>query len=159
MSTSKNKLLVIIMVILLLTNIALIAFILFNKPEEKRSGRADREAMMVEFLQKEVGFDKQQMQQYDTLNKQHKEKMKLRFDDIRSNKQKVYQTVGSQAFSDSAINDAATKLSGSQKDIETNMLQHFAAIRKICTPEQQPKFDSMIYKIWNKMGERKKKQE
>lgn len=147
------------MVILLLTNIALIAFILFNKPEEKRSGRADREAMMVEFLQKEVGFDKQQMQQYDTLNKQHKEKMKLRFDDIRSNKQKVYQTVGSQAFSDSAINDAATKLSGSQKDIETNMLQHFAAIRKICTPEQQPKFDSMIYKIWNKMGERKKKQE
>lgn len=147
------------MVILLLTNIALIAFILFNKPEEKRSGRADREAMMVEFLQKEIGFDKQQMQQYDTLNKQHKEKMKLRFDDIRSNKQKVYQAVGSQAFSDSAINDAALKLSAPQKDIETNMLQHFAAIRRICTPGQQAKFDSLIYKIWNKMGDRKKKQE
>jgi protein CpxP len=157
MSTSKNKLLVIIMVILLLTNIALIAFILFNKPEEKRSGRADREAMMTEFLQKQIGFDKQQMQQYDTLNNRHKEKMKMRFDEMRNNKQLIYQSVGSQAFSDSAINEAAIKLSAPQKDVETTMLQHFATIRKICTPEQQPKFDSLIYKIWNKAGDKKKK--
>ena len=144
------------MVILLLTNIALVAFILFNKPE-KRGGRGDREAMMTEFLQKQVGFNKQQMQQYDTLNKQHKEKVKLRFDEMRNNRQQIYQSVGNQSFTDSAINEAATKLSISQKDMETNMLKHFAAIRKICTPEQQPKFDSMLYKIWNKMGDRKKK--
>ena len=156
MSTSKNKLLVIIMVILLLTNIALIAFILFNKPE-KRSGRADREAMLTEFLQKQIGFSKQQMQEYDTLNNRHKEKMQVRFDELRNNKQQIYQAVGSQAFADSAINDAATKLSISQKEVEINMLQHFSSIRKICTPEQQPKFDSFIYKIWNKPGDRKKK--
>ncbi len=158
MSTSKNKLLVIIVGILLLTNIALIAFILFNKPPEKR-GRGDREAMMTEFLQKQVGFNEQQMQQYDTLNKQHKEKMRMRFDEMRSNRQQVYKTVGDQSFSDSAINDAAAKLSASQKDMEAGLLQHFASIRKICTPDQQPKFDSMLYKIWNKMGDRKKKPE
>jgi periplasmic protein CpxP/Spy len=158
MSTAKNKLLVIIVGILLLTNIALIAFIVFNKAPEKR-GRGDREAMMTEFLQKQVGFNEQQMQQYDTLSKQHKENMRMRFDEMRNNRQQVYKAVGDQSFNDSAINDAATKLSASQKDMEANMLRHFASIRKICTPEQQPKFDSMLYKIWNKMGDRKKKPE
>ena len=32
--------------------------------------------MMKEFLKNEIGFTEQQLQQYDTLSKQHKEKMK-----------------------------------------------------------------------------------
>jgi periplasmic protein CpxP/Spy len=159
MSTNpKNKMLVIALVILLLTNIALVTFILTNKPQEKRP-REGREAAMKEFLKKDVGFDEKQMQQYDTLSKQQKEKMKLRFDEMRAGKQQLFQELGRQGFGDSAIREAAIKLSSNQQDIETNMLLHVAAIRKICTAEQQVKFDSLFYKVWNKNGERKKKAE
>ena len=156
MSTStKSKSLVIAVVILLLTNIAMLAFILFNKAPQKKPWMG-REGMMTEFLQKDIGFTKEQMTLYDTLSSQHKERMKMRFDQIRGNKENVYKELGSQAFADSAIAFAATRLSSTQQEIETNMLKHFAAVRKICTPEQQVKFDSLFYKLWNKMGDKGK---
>ena len=78
-TTSKNKILLITVVVLLLTNIAML-FLFLNKGPEKRDPRGGREAMMTEFLQKEIGFSPQQIQQYDSLSKQHREKMKTDID-------------------------------------------------------------------------------
>lgn len=159
-TTNKNKSLVIVVIILLLTNIAMLAFILCNKPGGKRGPRGgDREAMVKTFLQKELGFSKEQMARYDTLNEQQKRTMKARFDELRSNRMEVYKVLGQQDFADSALENAAVKLSDNQKDMELNLLNHFAAIRKIGTAEQQAKFDSLFYTIWNKRDDKRRKQD
>jgi len=137
-------------IILLLTNIVILAFFLMDKGPDKGSPRANREAMVTAFLQHDIGFDKAQMDAYDTLNRKSRDDMKASFDEIRNNRQVLYKELGSQAFSDSAINIAAVKVAEKQKEIEVKMLSHFAAVRKLCTPAQQPKFDSLFYRIWNK---------
>jgi len=153
MSTQvKSKLYLLIIGILLITNIAMLFFFLGDKDGGKKGGGhgPDRGAMMKDFLKTDIGFNDQQLQQYDTLSKQHKDNMKAQFDSLRSNKEEQFKELGSKGFSDSAIFDMINKSSERQKVMELQMLNHFAAIRKICTAEQQPKFDSLFYKIWSK---------
>jgi periplasmic protein CpxP/Spy len=154
MSTqTKSKLYLLIIGILLITNIAML-FFFFNKKDEGKKGtnRAgnDRGAMMKNFLQKEIGFNEQQIQLYDTLSKQHKQKMKAEFDALKTNKEEQFKELGIKGFSDSAIADMVGTTAERQKLMELQLLNHFAAIRKICTAEQQMKFDTLFYKIWSK---------
>jgi len=152
MSTqAKSKLLLLIIGILLITNIGMLIFFLGNKDGKKAGGHGpDRGAMMKNFLKDSIGFDTLQLQQYDTLSKQHKEKAKAEFESLRGNKEEQFKQLGAKGFSDSAIAATVNQSAENQKAMELNMLNHFAAIRKLCTPDQQPRFDSLFYKIWSK---------
>ena len=154
MSTqTKSKLYLLIIGILLVTNIAMLFFFMGNKDEGRRGGNRggyDRGAMMRNFLQKEIGFNDAQLQQYDTLSKQRKEKMKADIEALKNSKEEQFKELGTSGFSDSTIAVVINQSAEKQKMMELHMMNHFATIRKICTAEQQPKFDSLFYKIWNK---------
>ena len=157
MSTpSKTKALVAAVVFLLLTNIAVLVFFLCCKGPGKKDFHGGREARMKEFLQKEISFTPQQIQQYDTLSKKHRENIGTSFNEMRNNKEQQFQELGRTGFSDSAIVLAAGRSSEMQKEMELKMIMHFREIRKLCTPEQQSKFDSLFYKIWKKKDEKRK---
>ncbi len=156
MNTSKNKILLITVIILLLTNIAMLAFFLSKDPG-KKGAHNGREAAMAEFLKNDIGFTAQQMQDYDTISKKHREKVKAIFDEMRSSKEQQLKELGTAGFSDSAINLAVDRSAENQKMIERGMLVHFTEIRKLCTPEQLPKFDSLFYKVMSRKGDNHKK--
>ena len=152
MSTqTKSKLYIFIIGILLVTNIAVLFFFLNgNKHDSQKGGPRGGPAMMKDFLKNDLGFNDQQIQQYDTLSKQHREKSKADFDALKVSKEQQFRELGSKGFSDSAIAEMAGRSAEKQKLMEAKMLNYFASVRKLCTPEQQPKFDSLFYKIWGK---------
>ncbi len=147
---TKSKLYLLIIGILLISNIALLFFFTQKKEERKKDKRGDRSAMIKEFLQTEVGFNERQLQQFDTLNIRHREKMKAAFEAVRTNRMQHFKYLGATSFADSVIAAIVNKSAERQKAMELQMLQHFAAIRQICTLQQQIKFDSLFYKIWDK---------
>jgi ABC-type phosphate transport system auxiliary subunit len=151
MSTqTKSKLFLLIIAILLLTNVAMLYF-LFNK--DKTDGKKpsfDKGTAAREFLQKEIGFNADQMQQYDTLAKQQREKMKAAFEGIRTSKEQIFKDLGNKSFSDSAIAEAVSKSSENQKNMERQFYSNMLQVRKLCTAGQQPKFDSLFYKMWSR---------
>ncbi len=153
MSTqTKSKFFLLIIGILLITNIVLL-FLLFNKDGGKRPG-GNRGVAARAFLQNEIVFNAQQMQQYDTLAKYHREKMKATYEEMRSSKELIFKDLGKQAFSDSAIGQAVTKSLENQKMMEHSFYNHLLEVRKICTVSQLPKFDSFFYKM---LGHHRKK--
>lgn len=152
---SKNKILLLIISFLLLTNIAMLVFLLTHEGRGKRSGHGGRDAMVTEFLQQDIGFNTLQMQQYDTLSKKHHEQIRAVFDEARKNKETQLKQLAANGFSDSVINVVAGQSSEKQKSIEINMFSHIKNVRTICTPDQRPKFDSLIYKIIGHKGEGK----
>lgn len=151
MSTqTKSKLFLLIIAILLLTNFAMLYF-LFNKDKGgKTKPSFDRNAAAKEFLQKDIGFTPAQLQQYDTLAKQHRETMKGTFEDMRTAKEQSFKEVGAQAFSDSAIGQAVAKSTERQKNMEMQFYNNMVQVRKLCTADQLPKFDSLFYKMWSR---------
>ncbi|RZM08532.1 MAG: hypothetical protein EOO88_50075, partial [Pedobacter sp.] len=141
---STNKTLIILIGILLAANVVLLSFFLFNKNEPKKQ---ERRNYMQAYLKTEVGFDAAQMVQYDTLNSQHRRRMKEMFDIIRKGKAQSFKNIGLNNFSDSAITNAVDYSATQQKEIEMNMLKHLKDIRGLCTPAQQNKFDTGFYKV------------
>lgn len=152
---TKNKILILAIAALLATNIAMLVFFL-NKPGSHKGFKRGREAVLSEFVQKDLGFSQAQMQQFDSLGKQHREKVGQLMDTLRNKKEQVLKDLAQAGFSDSVINQSATHSVSGQAAIELLMLQHFKNIRNLCTPAQQSKFDTLYYKLWHKKGNPKK---
>ncbi len=138
-------------IILLLINIGLLVFFFCCKGDNRgHKPGAGREAMAKEFLKKDIGFSEAQLQQYDTLSKQHRESVKSFFEEMRNSKEKSLKELGTNGFSDSIIDLTATQASAKQKEMDIKMFQHFKAIRALCTNDQLPRFDSLFYKMVTK---------
>jgi len=149
----KSKILIIIIFSLLIANIVLIAFLLLNNKQKDKRERGDRNAYVIDYLQNEVGFNKEQLARYDSLSKYHREHVKSTFKEISENRKTILHTLASADFSDSAINSAANSIHERQKTLELNMLKHLKEIRDICTEEQRSRFDTGFYKIFGRRGE------
>ena len=149
----KSKLLLIIIGILLVANLLLLSFFLINKPAQKKGMKGDKHEMVASFLEQQIGFSKLQLQQYDSLSARHHVKMKTVFDEMRDSKKKGFKQLTTDHFSDSAIVAAANLSAEKQKQIEIEMFKHFKDIRDLCTPMQQPKFDSLFYNMLSKRND------
>lgn len=152
----KSKILLILIGILLVTNIILVGLVVL-KPNQRKGIRGDKFGMISSFLQNEMAFNKEQLQQYDSLNRRHRLQMKVVFDSMRKDKELQFKKLTAENFSDSAINTTADISGKKQKAVELVMFNYFKNIRNLCSPQQLPKFDSMFYKTLNKRNEEMKK--
>jgi periplasmic protein CpxP/Spy len=161
---NRNKILTFLVGILLLTNIALVVFFVARKssPEKQRNRGGDRSAVMREFLKDSVGFNEQQLAQYDQLRQQNRENMRPLFEDLGNAKMKYYQFV-SQPGPDSATQAAAALIGEKQTALDMAFFNHFKQVRALCTPDQYARYDSIVQKIIRRMtapprsGEHKQK--
>jgi hypothetical protein len=143
---TKNKLLILLVVVLLATNIALLVY-LFNRPG-RSNRRQEREAAMAAFVQKELGFGEEQLSQYDNLAKQHRQKTKGLMDSMRQTREQELQQLAAAGFSDSAMQQSVSRVTQRQTAMALLMLQHYKNVRQLCTAEQRVKFDSGYHKLW-----------
>ncbi len=156
---NKSKWLLLIIGILLITNIALLAFVFLKKDRRTHEKHTDRKAMISAFLKNEIGFNTVQLHQYDSLSSSHKEKVKKMFENLRSSKDKQFKQLASANFSDSVIETVASLSAGSQKTMELQMFSHLRNVRMLCTAEQLPKFDSLFVKVLNRRNRDGKNEE
>ena len=150
---NRSKVFIMVIAILLIANIALVSFFLLKKDNNNNhSKRPDRQAMIANFLKTDIGFSAEQLQQYDTLSNRHKTAMKKMFDSLRMSKDKQFNQLAAADFSDSAMNSMAEQSASSQKVMELQMFTHLKNVRMLCTPAQQPKFDSLFAKVLTRKG-------
>ncbi len=149
---NRNKIFLTVIAILLVANIAMLAFMMMRKDGDRREKRPDRKTMIAEFLKKEIGFSDTQLQQYDTLSSRHQENVRKMFDGMRASKDKQFKELAAGDFSDSVINLVADQSAATQKSMELQMFNHLKNIRKLCTGDQLPKFDSLFAKILTRRG-------
>lgn len=144
--SSKNKTLLFIIFLLLLTNIAVIGYFgFFCKSKDKHKGRESFSTI----LQKEVGFDQQQVDKFNELKKSHWEQAKLKMDEIIKIKNSIYDLTKKPNTPDSVVERLADSIGRLQKQVEISAYKHVSGTRKICTPQQLPAYDSLMKRIIN----------
>jgi periplasmic protein CpxP/Spy len=151
---NKSKIFLFIIGILLLTNFVLLFFFL---QEPKKDSHLDRRAYIAAFLKDEIGFDQNQLKQFDTLSSHHRENMKNIWDKTRIPKGEQFRQLAAGQFTDSAIDAVAEQSAKRQKTVELMMCAHLKNIRLLCKPEQLPKFDSLFGEALNKSRDPKKR--
>lgn len=146
-SVSKNKVLLTIIAVLLIANIILLAFFFrmdSGSEEVKRPGFSER-------LKTEVGFTPEQISVYDPKKKNFWDGMRQRFDSLKGIKERFYFQMYDASIPDSTIASRADSIGMQQKDLDLHVIRHFKDIRSMCTPEQLPKFDSLLPSIIDRM--------
>ena len=146
---TKNKSLIAIIIFLLVSNIAVLIFFLVLGNSSKGTHLAKKD-MVSAFLKKEIGFSDQQMDTYEKMHKAHWDSLKPYFDDIHLVKDSFYNLLYN-SQPDSVIYKRAALIGEKQMAIEVNMFHHFENVRKLCTQEQLPKFDSSFKNLVSKM--------
>jgi len=108
-------------------------------------------------LQKEIGFNQQQLLQYDTLSDGQQKIMKGFFENMHNKKKQQFQQLVVGNFSDTSINRLADESAATQKQLEVQMFNHLKSVRQLCSPDQLPKFDTSFFKVFNRRGGDSKK--
>lgn len=147
---SRNKVLLTIIAVLLITNLVmLVMFFRMNKPhhEAKTPGFTER-------LKKDVGFTEDQMAVFEPKKKAFWTNMRQRFDGIKQTKVDFYNYMYDPSVSDSVMEAHAKVIGDQQKELDLFVIRHFKDVRKMCTEEQLPKYDSLLPTIIERMTAR-----
>ncbi len=155
----KNKTLLFIIGFLLLTNIALVIFVLQHGDHGQKNTQQPGRFSMA--LQKDVGFSSAQMREYQDLRTAHFDKVGTMFDDVKNTKLDFYALLYKVPVTDSALLAAGSEIAGKQRNLDIQMFRYFERVRNICKPEQRPKFDTavkqLVIRMISKTGGRKQK--
>ena len=151
-NTSKNRALVIIIVLLLLTNVALLAYFLWFKQPDKPAPPDRNRDRLAEGLKNDVGFNDSQVVEYKKIKDAQWDQMKSKFDDLRKAKDSFFHLLSIEKTNDSILNSAADSIAYRQKVLDLEAFAHFKEVRKLCTPEQQPRYDSLVQRMFRRMA-------
>ena len=144
----NHKLLLLIIGDLLIANIGLLYYFVFNKPahppkltEQEMRDRAK------EKVKNEVGLNAEQVSVYDSLRTNQFKIMKPYFEDITKSKEDFFSLIYQQNVSDSVLNAYASRIGEKQMALDLSTFRYFQSIKALCTEEQKPKMDSFIKQI------------
>ena len=148
----NNKVLLFIVAILLLANIAMLTYFVWRKdPVSNKVESIKQRSPMMVFLESQVGFNEQQIVEFQKLRQEHKKRLRPLFEDIRQTKIRFYQLLNDPQASDSILEQNAAAIGVKQKALDLQAFQNFREIRALCTQEQKPLYDSLVPSIINKM--------
>ena len=137
---NKNKLIRIITVVLLLTNIALVSFIFLQKPKHpKREGPRN---IIIERLH----FDRNQILKYDQFITQHRAKIKQKEKEMIALKNKLYLQLLEENNS-STIDSLQNRIGSVQIEIENIHYRHFDDIHRLCNDDQEKYYAELVKEI------------
>ncbi|HUQ67640.1 MAG TPA: hypothetical protein VM101_15870 [Flavitalea sp.] len=148
---SGNKVLLSIIAILLITNLVMLGlFLKVSKPASeprKKLGFSEK-------LKTQVGFTPQQMAIFEPKKKAFWASVRERFDEIKKTKEDFYHYMYNSSVPDSVIEAKAEVIGRQQKNLDIFVIRHFKDIRTLCTPEQLPKYDSLLPPLIERMTAR-----
>jgi protein CpxP len=153
---NNSKFLKIVVIAILAINIAVIGYILINK--EALFGNKPQKPR--EIVIKKLGFDANQIKQYEVTITKHQNKIKALDDSIRKAKNKLYSRLNESSAEIDTNDSLVSQINSYQKQIEITHYNHFIEIKKICNQEQLEKFNALtneLSKIFS--GKRKPKDE
>jgi protein CpxP len=146
--SSKIKWLAGTTVLLIVLNVVLLGFMWF-RPHPPRPDRGGPSAAII----RELKFDDAQRSQFEKLRDVHHNMMVTIQEKDRHTHDALFALLkdGDDASptADSLINEIAQN----RKQIETLTYHHIADVRKLCTPDQQKKFDEIIINMMTRMNQ------
>ena len=139
-----KKVLLLITSVLLVANIGLLYFFVFNNPQKPSK---QPPVNQVEKVKNVVGLNDEQAGLYDSLRTKQFRNMKPLFKELTKSKEDFFSLIYQQGVSDSVLNSYAAKIGEKQMELDISTFHYFQSIKALCNEEQKPKMDSFIKQI------------
>src|SRR6185436_18497322 len=144
----NNRILLVITSVLLVANIGLLYYFVFNKPAHPpKPSEKEMHDMAMQKVKNEVGLNDEQVVAYDSLRSQQFRNMKPFFKQLTKSKEDFFSLIYQEGVSDSVLNSYASKIGQKQMELDISTFHYFQSIKALCNEEQKPKMDSFIKQI------------
>ncbi|TAD82719.1 MAG: periplasmic heavy metal sensor [Bacteroidetes bacterium] len=140
--TITYKVLVLLVLALLITNLGMLYYFTGKKDEPKNSG--DRQ---VEWLKKELKLSDAQTQTYVNLRHKRDSLLMPLNATLRQSKLKMIALLRQPSVPDSIVRSIAAEITDHQLPIEEQYYQHFRRVQAMCNAEQLPILDSIMVRM------------
>jgi hypothetical protein len=159
MRPPRQRWLLVLVAILLLTNIATLSIYWIKKPN-REGGRepGSREKRMGQFMVDQMKFDATQEAAYWKLRDSVIVIQKPVMDSIRNAKKNFFDLLNQPDATDSMLMHRSNEIGELQQKLDIVTFRHFQKVRAICRPDQLQKFDTVIKEIVNRMTPFRRKQ-
>ena len=139
MNSSKNKILVWAVVMLLIINITILSaiWIMNHKQDQQKGSPAD-------YLIKELALNTQQQKQLKALARAHHEQSEKIREKIKEARHDLFMQLRQPDVNDNSGKAAADSAAKYLEQLDLLTFDHFKHVRAICEPQQQKKFDEII---------------
>src|SRR5215216_615861 len=154
MRPPRQRWLLVLVAILLLTNIATLSIYWIKKPDHDGGPGRDsgnREKKMGQFMVDQMKFDATQEASYWKLRDSMIAIQKPVMDSIRSSKKRFFDLLNQPDATDSLLIAHTNQIAELHKKLDLVTFRHFQKVRNICRPDQLQKFDTVIKEIVNRM--------
>lgn len=131
-----NKILLICCITLAISNVLLL--LNQNRPEFNKPNPARNRDIII----KQLHFDPEQVNRYDSLIDIHRSTNHQLIDQIITEKKDLYRQLN-EAVDTAVINNAYYEIAKLQRSLELNHFEHFMAIKKICKPNQMQDYENL----------------
>ena len=128
----NNWLKYLVVAALLINSATLIFFWLKRPPNDNRPPRP------LQILEKELQLDNKQLDTYEIFKKQHHRSHDSLLQLMAEKRRMLYSSKSV------AVDSTIQQIGAIQQEIESITYHHFEDLRKICTPEQKAKLDSLL---------------
>lgn len=150
----RQRWLLVLVAILLLTNIATLSIYWIKKPNHEGGPARDNgshEKRMGQFLVDQMKFDTTQAAAYWKLRDSMIARQRPVVDSMRNAKKSFFDLLNQSGTTDSALIARSNEIADLQKRLDLATFRHFQNVRAICRPDQLEKFDTVIKEIVNRM--------
>lgn len=147
---NKTKLLTFSVIVLLILNISTLAFFVFSG---NQLHGFNKRIEPKEIIIKKLGFDEQQVKEYQELIHWHRGNIDILQEQIKNTKQNLYSELVKPEVDNKTKDSLVNKLANIQKEIENTHFKHFQDIKKLCKKEQLDRFSDLtteLAKIFSK---------
>ena len=148
MTSPRNKILVLIIAALLISNLTSLGFLIWRKDCVKKP--AERGKSFSDYFEKQLGFTAEQVEKFHRLRDEHFENIRPYLKDVRTAKDSLFSLMRRPDVPDSVVEKAADNLAQKEKAQELQAFGHFKKVRDLCNEEQKIKYDTLINKMINR---------
>ena len=147
----KNKVLVGLVVVLLVINVAMLIIIWNGRPQDDRD-LPNRPGRRVErLLDRKLNLTEQQKEEIALLHEEHLANNAPLHRQIERSRKRLAEA------DDHDVNKLMDRLASLHRQVEWNNYLHMTAIKEQLTPAQAIQFDSLMHRVIERVGDRKKR--
>jgi protein CpxP len=146
----KNKLLLSIIGVLVVLNLVGLSVLLLGPI--RPPGFGPRNDPVENLIDRELGFSQEQKTQYELLREEFFSHGRAEGEEEANAKEKLFDLLKNPAATQDQLQQIASGIGNLETHRSIALYEHFRAVRALCTPEQQRKFDEVISTVLKKMG-------
>ncbi len=144
MKEQKVKIIVWLAIILIILNLSVLATMAWLRVSDKPLSRDYKPEKQYRFMERELGFDENQIAQFNAIQQKHRDNIKDIFNQITEKKGLIYEELKKETPNDKILDALHKEIGNLHYTLSQYSTSHYMEVMQICDAQQKDKLHDIM---------------